>query len=170
MTAGAVGTHAVPAAAQGDFVQTEVHSPLAALLCGMVLLLILCNEHILAKNPQSDCLLPAGAGAALLRAGEVAPGRTRSNPNTRPAGTPGWHRSAGQPLAGLLLSENEGFSAVNILHSGKGLPGNVQSSAGLLQAPFSQLCLVIPSEFIFLSVSERSMGEKAFLSAFHFSC
>lgn len=80
MTAGAVGTRAVPAAAQGDLVQTEVHSPLAALLCGMVLLLILCNEHILAKNPQSDCLLPAGAGTALPGAGEVAPGRRGAIP------------------------------------------------------------------------------------------
>lgn len=103
-------------------------------------LLILCNEQVLAKNPQSDCLLPVGAGTALPRAGKVAPGRTRSKPSTRLAGTSGWHRSAGHPFAGLLLFENEGFSAVNFLHSEKGLPGSIQSSAGLLQVPFRQLC------------------------------
>lgn len=75
-----MGTHAVPAAAQGDFVQTKVPPPLAASLCGMVLLLILCNEQVLVKNPQSDCLLPAGAGTALPRAGEVAPGRRGAIP------------------------------------------------------------------------------------------
>lgn len=165
-----MGTHAVPAAAQGDFVQTKVPSPLAALLCGMVLLLILCNEQVLVKNPQSDCLLPAGAGTALPRAGEVAPGRRGAIPTHGLQERLGGTGLQGSRLLGCYLSENEGFSAVNFLHSGKGLPGNVQSSAGLLQAPFSQLCLVIPSEFIFLLVSKRSMGEKAFLSAFHFSC
>lgn len=59
------------------------------------------------------------------------------------------------------------FSAVNFLHSEKGLPGNIQLSVGLLQILLRQFCLVISSKFIFLVVIKCSVLVKTFLSMFH---